>query len=199
MRDRVTISLNSLPTTRLTRLSKRKPCSSCAYLLVPHRVWSGKKSRIVFAIVNILFTSGRVRNRFTTRSRDAIGCERVPEFGVLFTFLYLLLYLYWGSFFTKYLDDLDKNGIIRLKSAFCSRSCSELSLLFRGSFLPKSLTNQPLRFTLLSVCRCPLCREQRSLFPTDNLSSRKEYLASLGCKRSKEWWAVPTLLPSLQL
>ncbi len=137
MRDHVTISLNPLSTTRLTRLSKRKPCSSCAYLLVPYRALSGKKSRIIFANVNILFTSGRVRNRFTTRSRDAIGCERVPEFGVLFTFLYLLLYLYWGSFFTKYLDDLDKNGIIRLKSAFCSRSCSELSLLFRGSFFTK--------------------------------------------------------------
>ncbi len=30
MRDRVTISLNPRSTTRLTRLSKRKPCSSCA-------------------------------------------------------------------------------------------------------------------------------------------------------------------------
>ena len=137
MRDRVTISLNPRSTTRLTRLSKRKPCSSCAYLLVPHRAWSGKKSRIVFANVNILFTSGRVRNRFTTGSRDSKGCERAPEFGVLFTFLYLLLYLYLGSFFTKYRNNLDKNGINCSKSAFCSRSCSELSLLFRRSFLAK--------------------------------------------------------------
>ena len=110
MRDRVTISLNPLSTTRLTRLSNRQPCSSCAYLLVPHRAWSGEKSRIIFASVNILFTSGRVRNRFTTGSRDSIGCERVPEFGDLFTSLYLLLYLFLGSFFTKYRNYLNKNG-----------------------------------------------------------------------------------------
>ncbi len=110
MRDRVTISLNPRLTTRLTRLSKRKPCSSCACSLIPHRALSGKKSRIIFANVNILFTSGRVRNRFTTGSRDSIRCERDPEFGDLFTFLYLLLYLYLSSFFTKYRNNLNKNG-----------------------------------------------------------------------------------------
>ena len=129
MRDRITISLNPLLTTRLTRLSKRKPCASCVCVLGPYRTLPGKKSRIVFANVNILFTSGRVKNRFTTGSRDSKGCERDPEFGVLFTFLYLMLYLYLGSFFTKCRNNRDKNGINRSKSAFCSRSCSELSLL----------------------------------------------------------------------
>ena len=129
MRDRVTISLNPLTTTRLTRLSKRKPCASCVCVLGPYRTLPGKKSRIIFANVNILFTSGRVRNRFATGSRDSKGCERDPEFGVLFTFLYLMLYLYLGSFFTKYRNNRDKNGINRSKSAFCSRACSELSLL----------------------------------------------------------------------
>ena len=152
MRDRVTISLNPLSTTRLTRLSNRQPCSSCAYLLVPHRAWSAKKSRIIFANVNILFTSGRVRNRFATGSRDSIGCERAPEFGVLFTFLCLLLYLYSGSFFTKYRNNLNKNGINCSKSAFCSRSCSELSLLFRGSFLAKKFNQSAITLhALVSV------------------------------------------------
>ncbi len=160
MRDRVTISLNPLSTTRLTRLSKRKPCSSCAHtnsqpisykslgfvvmqfiarfnstvtfgITCSFRIGRCpvRNHGIIFANVNILFTSGRVRNRFTTGSLDSKGCERSPEFGVLFTFLYLLLYLYLGSFFTKYRNNLDKNGINRSKSALCSRSCSEFIIL----------------------------------------------------------------------
>ena len=171
MRDRVTISLNPLSTTRLTRLSKRKPCSSCAYLLVPYRAWSGKKSRIVFANVNILFTSGRVRNRFTTRSRDSIGCERAPEFGVLFTFCTYCCTYIWVHFSpntaitsTKTVSTAQNLRFVHVHAPNC-RSC------FGVRFLPKSLTNQPLCFTLLSVCSCPSCREQRSLFSTEARNS----------------------------
>ena len=69
--------------------------------LLQDRALSGKNSRNLFRTVNILFTSGRLKNRFTTGSRIPKKCERAPEFGVLFTFLYLLMYQFLGSFFTK--------------------------------------------------------------------------------------------------
>ncbi len=155
MRDRVTISLNPLSTTRLTRLSKRKLCSSCAYLLVPHRALSGKKSRIVFANVNILFTSGRVGNRFTTGSRDSKGCERAPEFGVLFTFCtycctYIRVHFSPNAAITstKTVSTAQNRRFVHVLAPNCRSN-------FGVRFLPKSLTNQPLCFTLLSVCSCP--------------------------------------------